>query len=391
MSYKVENKIIPNLHQRELASTNFVIAHDSGNPNNVGPNSLDNEVKYMTANSQNAFTSHWVGSGGRVVKLAQVGKVQWGAGPKANPYSYAQVELARTNNRETFEKDYPVYIELLRDLAKEAKLPLTFDTGSKLSDKGIKSHEWISKHLGGTDHVDPFDYLASWGISRSQFKKDLENGIGKSSAQPSKPSTSLKSIDEIAKEVIAGKWGNGEERKNKLKSAGYDYEKVQTKVNQSAANVAPSKPVPTKSVNEMAKEVMAGLWGNGEDRKKRLEARGYNASKIQEEVNRLAALAKPAPKLKSTAQVAKEVIEGKWGNGDARKSALTKAGYNFTTIQNEVNRLAGQSSAPKLKDLDTVAKEVIAGKWGNGAERKKALEKAGYEFNRIQKRVNEFL
>ena len=45
-------------------------------------------------------------------------------------------------------------------------------------------------------------------------------------------SNSKKSIETIAKEVIAGKWGNGETRKKKLKAAGYDYNAVQKKVNQ---------------------------------------------------------------------------------------------------------------------------------------------------------------
>lgn len=35
----------------------------------------------------------------------------------------------------------------------------------------------------------------------------------------------------IAKEVIAGKWGNGTTRKTKLEKAGYNYSKVQAKVN----------------------------------------------------------------------------------------------------------------------------------------------------------------
>ena len=41
-----------------------------------------------------------------------------------------------------------------------------------------------------------------------------------------------KSIDEIAREVIAGDWGNGEDRKNRLKKAGYEYDKVQKMVNE---------------------------------------------------------------------------------------------------------------------------------------------------------------
>ena len=41
-----------------------------------------------------------------------------------------------------------------------------------------------------------------------------------------------KSIDDIAKEVIAGKWGNGEQRASALRNAGYSYTKVQNRVNE---------------------------------------------------------------------------------------------------------------------------------------------------------------
>ncbi len=47
------------------------------------------------------------------------------------------------------------------------------------------------------------------------------------------------------------------------------------------------------------------------------------------------------------------------------------------------------NAAALQKDTDTMAKEVIQGKWGNGAERKKRLSDAGYDYAAIQKRVNE--
>ena len=53
-----------------------------------------------------------------------------------------------------------------------------------------------------------------------------------------KPIATKKSVEEIAKEVLAGKWGNGTERKNRLVSAGYDYNAVQTRVNQLCGNAA---------------------------------------------------------------------------------------------------------------------------------------------------------
>ena len=48
-------------------------------------------------------------------------------------------------------------------------------------------------------------------------------------------------------------------------------------------------------------------------------------------------------------------------------------------------------SSSNTKSIDTLAKEVIRGDWGNGAERKQKLTAAGYDYAAIQKRVNELL
>lgn len=93
------------------------------------------------------------------------------------------------------------------------------------------------------------------------------------------PAIGAKSVDEVAKEVVKGLWGNGEDRKRRLKEAGYDYHSVQNRVNEIMKD---SK----KSNEEIAKEVYQGLWGNGEDRKRRLKEAGYDFQKIQEIVNK---------------------------------------------------------------------------------------------------------
>ena len=53
----------------------------------------------------------------------------------------------------------------------------------------------------------------------------------KTTKKPSTTTTTKKSNTEIAKEVLAGKWGNGETRKKKLEAAGYDYAAIQKIVN----------------------------------------------------------------------------------------------------------------------------------------------------------------
>ncbi|WP_083669586.1 DUF5776 domain-containing protein [Viridibacillus sp. FSL H8-0123] len=173
MTYNIENQIIVGLPSIALTTKSYVVAHESGNPNNTSEKALENELAFMKRNYKNAFVSHWVGAGGRIVQLAPVGKLQYGCGPKGNPHSYAQVELARTWDKEQFKKDYAAYIWLLRKLAKDAEISIALDgTG-----KGVKSHKWITNNLGGTTHVDPYSYLASMGITEAQFKKDIMNGL----------------------------------------------------------------------------------------------------------------------------------------------------------------------------------------------------------------------
>lgn len=58
-----------------------------------------------------------------------------------------------------------------------------------------------------------------------------------------KPAPAKKSNDTIASEVIAGKWGNGNDRKNRLAAAGYDYNTIQAIVNQKLGKASP-KPAP---------------------------------------------------------------------------------------------------------------------------------------------------
>lgn len=45
----------------------------------------------------------------------------------------------------------------------------------------------------------------------------------------------------------------------------------------------------------------------------------------------------------------------------------------------------------KLKSVEVIAKEVIAGKWGTAPERRRLLEEAGYNYTSVQKKVNELL
>lgn len=165
-----------------------------------------------------------------------------------------------------------------------------------------------------------------------------------------------------------------------------------------------AKPTTVKkepTLESIAREVLAGEWGNGTTRTKGLTAAGYNADNVQKAVNAILSK-KSVPNLplytnnknitstpkKSVKVVAQEVIDGKWGNGDTRKKKLEAAGYNYAEVQKSVNELMSGTPA---KSVETVAKEVLQGKWGNGSERKKKLEAAGYNYTEVQKAVNKLM
>lgn len=70
---------------------------------------------------------------------------------------------------------------------------------------------------------------------------------------------------------------------------------------------------------------------NAEKQLAKVKAAGFSAFITQ---NSGEAVAK-----KSNTEIAKEVIQGKWGNGEDRKKRLTSAGYDYSAVQKEVNRL----------------------------------------------------
>lgn len=90
-------------------------------------------------------------------------------------------------------------------------------------------------------------------------------------------------------------------------------------------------------------------------------------------------------KKKSVSKLAKEVIAGKWGNGDERKQRLTAAGYDYEKVQVKVNEILG------VQSLDEIARAVIRGEYGNGQERIDRLTAAGWDYSMVQSRVNEMM
>lgn len=91
----------------------------------------------------------------------------------------------------------------------------------------------------------------------------------------------------------------------------------------------------TKSIVDLANEVIAGKYGVGAERK---QALGSLYNEVQAKVNEILLGKTETSNRKSNEEIADEVIEGKWGNNPARKEKLIAEGYDYNAIQSIVNK-----------------------------------------------------
>ena len=176
VKYDYTYSLAANQGDSRKATSNYIIAHETGNANNTGSNSAKNEAIYMKGHWQSAYT-HAIAGHDRVYIVGEPGYIAYGAGTVANGRSPFQIELARYSDKGLAIKAYHNYANAIREYAKKYSIPLTLDGAGN----GVKSHKWVSDNIWG-DHQDPYGYLSSIGISKAQFASDLKNGVGSTHA-----------------------------------------------------------------------------------------------------------------------------------------------------------------------------------------------------------------
>ena len=106
--------------------------------------------------------------------------------------------------------------------------------------------------------------------------------------------------------------------------------------------------------------------------------RGFIAPKFMDEET-------ITPIVKSVDEVANEVLSGLWGNGTARKDALTVAGYDYEEVQKKVNEIV--ESQHKEKILHAACRTIL-GEYGTGVGRRTKIESLGLSYEEVQNLVN---
>lgn len=313
----------------------------------AGNLTIETCANVFAPSSRQASSNYGVGSDGRIGCYVDENDRSWCSSNRANDMRAITIEVANDGGADTGWHVSGVamssLIKLVADVCRRNGISKLVWSDSKDDRINHRNGCNMTVHRDFKNKDCPGAYL----MSKMPYIADEVNKLLGASCGSSTP---VKSLEEIAKEVINGKWGNNPERKERLEASGYDYSAVQAKVNEllgSSSKPAPAPapqpspaPAPRKSITEVAQDVIRGDYGNGEDRKNRLQSEGYNYSEVQAEVNRLcnSGSVSSTPS-KSIDTIAREVINGKWGNGSSRKSRIEAAGYNYKEVQARVNAL----------------------------------------------------
>jgi hypothetical protein len=267
---------------------------------------------------------------GDVAQYVRVNEYAWATGNTQGNKESISIELANA----TLAPDYVIADVTWQSGARLAGWLFARVIGARPTRDTVHlHHDWKSTLCAG-----PFmDKIREQLFLAVEAAYNEFAGSGPAPTPPAPSPRPVKSVEEIAQEVIDGKWGTGPDRVARLTSAGYDAAAVQAEVNRRVGGG--SGPAPRKSVSDVAREVIAGDWGNEPQRGQRLQAAGYSPSEVQAEVNRqLGAKVGPAPTRLSVNLLASQVIAGQWGKGPERIQRLTASGYDAAAVQAEVNR-----------------------------------------------------
>lgn len=264
-------KISPNKNSpRNHKIDTITIHHMAGNL------SVEKCGEVFAPSSRQASSNYGVGTDGRIGMYVEEKDRSWCSSNPANDNRAITIEVANDGgapNWHVSDKALAATIDLCVDICKRNGIKRLNYTGNKSGN--------LTEHNYFAATACPGPYLKSKLPYIADMVNKRLNGSA-SNTNPPKPS-GTKSVEEVAKEVISGKWGNGQDRINRLKAAGYDPTAVQNKVNELLGKTTTSK----KSVDEIAKEVIKGLWGNGQNRINRLKAAGYDPNAVQKRVNEL--------------------------------------------------------------------------------------------------------
>ena len=274
----------------------------------VGQCSVETLGNVFAPASRQASSNYGIGYDGRIGMYVEEKDRSWCSSNAANDNRAITIEVA-SDTKEPYAvnaKAYAALIDLLVDICKRNGIKELVWSTNKADRVNHKNGCNMTVHRDYANKSCPGTYLYE---RHAQIASEVNKRLGSTNIKPApeKPSGSLYRVQTGAFKSKA----NADAMLAKVKAKGFDtymvkvgdLYKIQVGAFKVKANAeAMMKKLQTagfsafitteagagKSVDELAREVLQGKWGNGAERKKRLEAAGYDYAAVQKKVNQLA-------------------------------------------------------------------------------------------------------
>lgn len=268
----------------------------------VGQCSVETLGNIFTPTSRQASCNYGIGADGRIGMYCEEKDRSWCSSNAANDNRAITIEVASDTKHPyaVNAKAYAALIDLLVDICKRNGIPRLVWSTSKADRVNHKNGCNMTVHRDYANKSCPGEYLYS---RHAQIASEVNKRLGSTDNRP-QPEKVLYRVQTGAFRNKAG----AEALLQQVKAKGFDTYMV--KVNglykvqvgafaQKSNAIAMAAKLKAagfstyvvsgggKSVEEIAREVLQGKWGNGADRKARLEAAGYDYAEVQAKVNTL--------------------------------------------------------------------------------------------------------
>mgnify|MGYP002556619674 FL=1 len=286
------NKTSPRNHKIDTVTIHCV----------VGQCSVETLGNIFAPTSRQASCNYGIGADGRIGMYCEEKDRSWCSSNAANDNRAITIEVASDTKHPyaVNAKAYAALIDLLVDICKRNGIPRLVWSTSKADRVNHKNGCNMTVHRDYANKSCPGEYLYS---RHAQIASEVNKRLGSTDTRP-QPEKVLYRVQTGAFRNKAG----AEALLQQVKAKGFDTYMV--KVNglykvqvgafaQKSNAIAMAAKLKAagfstyvisgggKSVEEIAREVLQGKWGNGADRKARLEAAGYDYAEVQAKVNTL--------------------------------------------------------------------------------------------------------
>lgn len=273
----------------------------------VGQCSVETLGNVFAPTSRQASSNYGVGVDGRIGMYVEEKDRSWCSSNAANDNRAITIEVA-SDTKEPYAvnaKAYAALIDLLVDICKRNGIKELVWSTNKADRVNHRNGCNMTVHRDYANKSCPGTYLYE---RHAQIAAEVNKRLGGTSIKPETPESSggLYRVQTGAFKVKA----NADAMLAKVKAKGFDTYMVK--------------------VGDLYK-IQVGAFkvkANAEATLKKLQAAGFSAFITTEQ-----------GASKSVDELAREVLQGKWGNGAERRQRLEAAGYDYNAVQNKVNQL----------------------------------------------------